>query len=147
MTRRFLARDPGAVSGLLRGQIQADDFIATRRVSAEAIVDQELTARPGIRMPEAVLASSVAQLSFTADPDAASVLAEARHAAAAGLVRPVTSLAGLFDLGPLNTLLRAAGRRPDQLRGPLEEPETVPLRGMAMAAGGGVHFRAGRPAW
>jgi NitT/TauT family transport system substrate-binding protein len=112
VTRRFLARDPGAVSGLLRGQIQADDFIAARRVSAEAIVRQELTARLGSRMPPAVLSSSFAQLSYTADPDAASVLAEARHAAAAGLVRPVTSLAGLFDLGPLNTLLRAAGRRP-----------------------------------
>ena len=109
VTRRFMARDPGAVIGLLRGQIQADDFIATRRVSAQAIVGQELTARLGSRLPQAVLASSFAQLSYTADPDAASILAEARHAAAAGLIKPVRSLAGLFALGPLNRLLRAAG--------------------------------------
>ena len=112
VTRRFLARDPGAVSGLLRGQLQVDDFIAARRVSAEAITGQVLTARLGSRLPQAVLASSFAQLSYTADPDAASVLTEARHAAAAGLVKPVRSVTGLFDLGPLNTLLRAAGRHP-----------------------------------
>lgn len=112
VTRRFLARDPGAVTGLLRGQLQADDFITYRRVSAEAIVQQELTARTGAALPPGVLASSFAQLSFTANPAAASVLAEARHAAAAGLVKPVRSLAGLFDLAPLNQVLRAAHQHP-----------------------------------
>jgi NitT/TauT family transport system substrate-binding protein len=112
VTRRFLARDPGAVTGLLRGQLQADEFITSRRVSAEAIVQQELTARTGAALPPAVLASSFTQLSFTTNPDAVSVLAEARHAAAAGLVKPVRSLAGLFDLVPLNQVLRAAGQHP-----------------------------------
>ena len=112
VTRRFLIRDPGAVSGLLRGQLQADEFITARRVSAEAIVQQELTARLGSALPAGVLASSFAQLSFTGNPDAASVLAEARHAAAAGLVKPVRSLAGLFDLALLNQVSRAAHQRP-----------------------------------
>jgi sulfonate transport system substrate-binding protein len=112
VTRRFLARDPGAVTGLLRGQVQADEFITGRRVSAEAIVQQELTARTGSSLSSGVLASSFAQLSFTGNPHAASVLAEARHAAAAGLLKPVRSLAGLFDLVPLNQVLRAAHQRP-----------------------------------
>jgi len=56
---------------------------------------------------------SAAELTFTNDPLAASVLTEARHAAAAGLLRPLPgSLAGMYDLGPLNTFLRAAGERP-----------------------------------
>ena len=112
VTRRFLAHDPGAVTGLLRGQLQADEFIASRRVSAEAIVQQELTAKVGSALPAGVLASSFTQLSFTENPDAASVLTEAQHAVAAGLVKPVRSLVGLFDMVPLNQVLRAAHQRP-----------------------------------
>jgi hypothetical protein len=38
------------------------------------------------------------------------MLAEARHAAAAGQLKSVGSLAGLFDLDPLNKLLHAVGQ-------------------------------------
>ena len=112
VTRRLLAGDLGAVYGLLKGQLQADDFIAAHRTPAEAAVEQELTARLGAGLAPGVLGASFAQLAFSGDPVAGSVLAEARHAAAAGLIKPVTSLAGLFDLGPLNRVLRAAGRHP-----------------------------------
>ena len=112
VTQQLLSKDPGAVSGLLRGQIQADDFIAGHRVPAEAAVEQELAARTGASLGRGVLAASFAQMSFTSDPDVISVLGEARHAAAAGLIKPVSSVAGLFDLGPLNAVLRASGQRP-----------------------------------
>ena len=62
-------------------------------------------------MRRAVLSSSFAQLSlYTDDPDAASVLAEARHAAAAGMLRPVKSLGSIYRPGSAEH--GAAGRGP-----------------------------------
>jgi NitT/TauT family transport system substrate-binding protein len=52
---------------------------------------------------------SFAQITFTNDPLAATILTETQHSAAAGLLKPTRSLTGLFYLGPLNKLLRAAG--------------------------------------
>jgi NitT/TauT family transport system substrate-binding protein len=112
VTQRMLSKDPGAVTALLEGQLAADDYIAAHPVPAEAAVAQELTARTGTGLGRRVLAASFTQFTFTSDPVTGSVLTEARRAAAAGLIKPVHSLAGLFDLGPLNVLLRAAGRRP-----------------------------------
>jgi len=109
VARRYLSAHPAAVTLLLKGHIQATNFVRTAPASAEAAVNQNLAATAGTGIPPAVLAQSFAQLTFTDDPLAPSMLTEARRAAAAGLLRPVPSLAGLFDLNPLNALLRAAG--------------------------------------
>ena len=55
-----------------------------------------------------MLAESLRYLTFTDDPIASSLAADARHAAAVGLLKPV-NLSGIYDLGPLNELLKAAG--------------------------------------
>ena len=34
---------------------------------------------------------------------------DAQHAASVGLLKPVKGLSGIYDLGPLNRLLKAAG--------------------------------------
>jgi NitT/TauT family transport system substrate-binding protein len=110
VTQRFLSGNPAAVTGLLQGQVQASEFLAANRVSAQAAVGQRLTAL-GDGLPPGVIARSFAQLTFTNDPLARSMLAEARHAAADGLIKPVRSLDGLYDLGPLNNVLKSAGLR------------------------------------
>jgi len=112
VTQRYLSAHPATVTGLLKGQIQAENFITTAPAAAQATVNQELAARQGSRLPAPVLAQSFAQIAFTDDPLAGSITAEARHAASAGLLKPVQSLAGIYDLGTLNKLLRAAGQRP-----------------------------------
>ena len=112
VTQRLLSRDGGAVTALLAGHLQAEKFITAHRAAAEAVVVQQLAAAAGRGMPPALLPASFAQIAFGPDPVASSVLGEARHAAAAGLLKPARSVAGLFDLAPLNTLLRAAGQRP-----------------------------------
>lgn len=104
VTQRFLAGNPAAVTGLLRGQVQAEEFLAANRASAQAAVGQRLTAL-GNGLPPAVIAQSLAQLTFTDDPLPGPLLAEARHAVAAGMLKPVTNLVGLYDLGPLNKVL------------------------------------------
>jgi NitT/TauT family transport system substrate-binding protein len=111
-TTRYLSAHPAAVNDLLKAQIQADTFLVTSRSDAEAEVNSQLAALPSPSLPAAILAQSFAQIAYTDNPLAPSVLAEAQHAATAGLLRPVSSLNGLCDLDPLNTLLRAVGQRP-----------------------------------
>ena len=58
-----------------------------------------------------VLASSFQNLTFTADPIASSLFTSAQHAQDVGLLKPV-DLKGIYDLGPLNELLKADGQPP-----------------------------------
>lgn len=111
-TTRYLSAHPAAVTGLLKAQIQADTFLVASKSDAETEVNTELGLLQGAKLPAAILIKSFAQITYTDNPLAASVLTEAQHAAAAGLLKPVKSLNGLYDLGTLNTLLRAAGQRP-----------------------------------
>lgn len=111
-SRAFLAAHPSLADGVLKGQIQASDLLVTDRPQALADLASELRALTGAATGERRLARAVSGYAYTCDPLAASVLAQARAAAAAGRLRPPGSLAGLYQLGPLNTLLRAAGQRP-----------------------------------
>ena len=111
VTSRYLAAHPAAVTGLLKAQIQAENQLTTTPGSTQAAVNNELGSIQGARLTAPVLAHSFVQIAFTNDPQAGSILAEARHAAAAGLLKPVQDLALLYDLGMLNKLLHAAGQR------------------------------------
>lgn len=111
-TTRYLSGHPAAVSDLLTAQVQAETFLVKNESDAELQFNSELALLQGAKLPAAILTQSFAQIAYTDDPLAASVLAEAQHAAAAGLLKPVSSLNGLYALGALNTILRAAGQRP-----------------------------------
>lgn len=78
------------------------------RVAGRAALAQRLTAI-GSPLPPAIIARSFAQLTLTSDPLTATLLTEAQHAAAAGLIKPITNLTSIYDLGPLNQVLKAAG--------------------------------------
>lgn len=110
VTVRFLTAHPAMVNALLKAHVQATDLLATDRTLAQAAAGIEFTDLFSHNLPAPLLTMSFAQLTFTSDPLAATILAEARRAAMAGLLKPAPSLAGLFDLGPLNKLLRAAGQ-------------------------------------
>jgi NitT/TauT family transport system substrate-binding protein len=109
VTQSFLAAHPAAVSGLLKGQIQANDFIKSSKSAAEAAANTELTSLTSKNLKPSVLSASFAQITFTDDPIASSLETDAQHAASVGLLTPVKNLPSLYDLGPLNTLLKAAG--------------------------------------
>jgi NitT/TauT family transport system substrate-binding protein len=106
VTSTYLRSHAAAVAGLLEGEVQADQFLAGDRVPAEAAFQQRLAAAEGSALPAGVLASSFAQVTFTAALSVPAVLAEVREAAAAGLVRPLADPAGLFDLRELDEVLR-----------------------------------------
>jgi len=110
VTQSFLTAHPSAVSGLLRGQVEANQLIGTNKPAAEAAANVELAAVSGKSLKPSALAASFAQITFTNDPIASSLVTDAQHAVSLGLLKPVTNLSGIFDLGPLNKLLAAAGQ-------------------------------------
>ncbi len=108
VTQSFLKAHPAAVSGLLKGQIQANGYINAHGPAAARAANAELTKLLGKGLAPDVLAQSLTHLTFTDDPIASSLATDAQHAVAVGLLKPV-SLTGIYDLGPLNALLKAAG--------------------------------------
>src|SRR6202451_940415 len=109
VTQAFLTAHPSAVNGLLKGQIEANSFINSNKASAETAANAELTTLTSKGLKTPVLAASFAQITFTNDPIASSLATDAKHAVSVGLLSPVKNLPSLYDLGPLNKLLAAAG--------------------------------------
>jgi NitT/TauT family transport system substrate-binding protein len=112
VTSTFLVHHAAVVSRLLRGQIQAEQYLDSDPGPADRAVGVRLAALQPPAVPFTVLSQAFTQIGITEDPMPASLLAEAQHAAAEGLLGPVPDLGGLIDLGPLNTQLRASGFRP-----------------------------------
>ena len=108
VTQPFLKAHPAIVSDLLKGQIEANDYIAKDPSAAQAAANTELTALTGKGLSSSVLPAAFKEITFTNDPDASSLSTDAQQAKAVGLLTS-TNLTGIFDLGPLNQLLKAAG--------------------------------------
>jgi NitT/TauT family transport system substrate-binding protein len=111
VSQSFLAAHASVVSDLLKGQIEANDYIKSNSAAAETAANAELTTLLGKGLKSSVLAASFQQITFTDDPIASSLATDAAHAKAVGLLKPV-NLSGIYDLGPLNKLLAAAGESP-----------------------------------
>ena len=109
VSQSFLAAHPSVVTGLLKANIQAINFIHQNTAAAETAANAELTALTGKGLKSAVLPLAFKQITFTNDPIASSLATDAKHAEAVGLLKPV-SLTGIYDLGPLNALLKADGQ-------------------------------------
>ncbi len=109
VTQKFLSASPAAVSGLLKGQVQATDFINKSKSAAETAANAELSTLTSKSLKPNVLAGAFSQITFTDDPIASSLLTDAQHAVSVGLLKPVKNLSAIYDLTPLNTLLKADG--------------------------------------
>jgi NitT/TauT family transport system substrate-binding protein len=108
VTQSFLSAHPAIVADLVKAQVEANDFIKSNPSAAEADANAELAAYTGKPLKTSIVAASFKEITFTDDPDAASLTADATQAVSVGLLKPV-SLSGIFDLGPLNQVLAAAG--------------------------------------
>ena len=108
VTQSFLKDHASVVNGLLKGQIEANDYINANGQAAAQAANTELTELLGKGLDPNILTKSLTFLTFTNDPIASSLKADAQHAVAVGLLKPV-NLNGIYDLGPLNKLLKAAG--------------------------------------
>src|SRR5215469_5736279 len=110
VTQSFLKAHPSTVNGLLKGQIQANSYINSDPSAAASAANAELTKLLGKGLKPNVLSAALKYITFTNDPIASSLTTDAQHAVAVGLLSPVKNLPGIYDLGPLNALLKAAGQ-------------------------------------
>ena len=108
VTQKFLAAHPDVVSDLLKANIQAENYIKSNPTDAQTSANTELTTLSGKGIKASVLPDAFKEIVFTNDPDASSLTTDAAQAKAVGLLTS-TNLNGIFDLGPLNKLLQAAG--------------------------------------
>jgi NitT/TauT family transport system substrate-binding protein len=109
VTQTFLSKYPDTVKKLLQGQLKSIDYIASNKSDAEAAANAQLASLSGKPLKDAVLQAAFSDLSFTNDPIATSLYTGAQHAEDVGLLKTV-DLKGIYDLDPLNDLLKADGK-------------------------------------
>ena len=109
VSQDFLKKYPGTVKKLLQGHLKALDYIKNDNADAQKAANAQIAALSGKPLKDNILTAAFGNLSFTADPIASSLFTSAQHAQDVGLLKPV-DLKGIYDLGPLNELLKAAGQ-------------------------------------
>ncbi len=109
-TQSYISSNPTVISDLLKGQIEANSYIAGNQSAAETAANAELASLSGKSLKTPILQGAFGQVTFTNDPIASSLITDADHAVAVGLLSPVKNLSAIYDLGPLNKLLAAAGQ-------------------------------------
>ena len=87
-TQSFIAKNPTVISDLLKGQIEANSFIASDKSAAETAANAELATLSGKSLKPDILAAAFAQVTFTNDPIASSLITDASHAVSVGLLSP-----------------------------------------------------------
>ena len=106
----YLEQYPGTVTALLKGLIDAEDAIAKDPAAAQTTTNAALQKLSGKPIDPAVLKTAWSNVEFTVDPIASSLVEGAKHAQAVGLLTGTVDLKGLYDLAPLNALLKADGK-------------------------------------
>ncbi len=100
VTSRYLAAGPVAIRNLLNAQRIACQQLAARPAATRAAAARALATIAGTRIPAASLTAAFAHLTCTTSPGTRSITAQAKLAAAGGIIRPVTTYAGLYDTRP-----------------------------------------------
>lgn len=105
----FLKAHPDVVHRLLEAQVDANDFIAAHPAQAQADADAQIAAITGKPLKQSVVTAAWSDMTFTDNPIASSLLTDASRAAALGFPKASSNLVDVFDLGPLNQVLKAKG--------------------------------------
>ncbi|MFY9586371.1 MAG: ABC transporter substrate-binding protein [Actinomycetota bacterium] len=107
----FLREHGDVVENFLRGHVATVDYANENPEDAKTIVNGSLEKITGKALKTEVIDEAWKNLIFTIDPVASSLRASAKDAEAVGLLDRV-DLEGIYDLKPLNAVLKAL-RRPD----------------------------------
>jgi NitT/TauT family transport system substrate-binding protein len=107
----FLDEHPDVVEAFLEGHIAAVQAIEDDPDGSAAAANDHIEALTSRPLSDEVLAASFANLRFTFDPIAASLVESAADAEEVGLLDPV-DLDGIYDLELLNALLERQGLEP-----------------------------------
>lgn len=109
VSQKFLDQHPDVVEAVLRGSVNTNKWINANPDEAKASANAALKTLSGKELPADVIDPAWKSIQFTDDPLAATLDAEAQHAVKAGLLDE-PDLTGIYDLKPLNKILKAAGK-------------------------------------
>lgn len=109
VSQEFLDEHPKVVEAVLRGSVKTNQWIKDNPDKAKASANAALKEASGKELPAEVIDPAWKSIRTTDDPLAATLDSEAKHAVKAGLLEK-PDLKGIYDLGPLNKVLKAEGR-------------------------------------
>ncbi|WP_328420708.1 ABC transporter substrate-binding protein [Streptomyces sp. NBC_00443] len=107
--QEFLKEHPDVVEAVLRGSVKTNEWINANRDKAKASANKALEELSGKPLPAEVIDPAWKSITFLDDPLAATLDSEAEHAVKAGLLEE-PGLKGIYDLTPLNKVLKADGQ-------------------------------------
>ncbi|MDX3311009.1 aliphatic sulfonate ABC transporter substrate-binding protein [Streptomyces sp. NPDC054884] len=109
VSQKFLKEHPDVVEAVLRGSVKTNEWINANPDKAKASANAALKKLSGKALPAEILDPAWKSIAFLDDPLAATLDTEAQHAVKAGLLdKP--DLKGIYDLRPLDKVLKAAGK-------------------------------------
>ncbi|MEV7084660.1 aliphatic sulfonate ABC transporter substrate-binding protein [Streptomyces sp. NPDC093085] len=109
VSQKFLKEHPDVVEAFLRGSVKTNEWIHAHDAEAKATANEALKKLSGKALPADVLDPAWKSIKITDDPLAATLRSEADHAVKAGLLKK-PDLAGIYDVAPLNKVLKAEGK-------------------------------------
>jgi NitT/TauT family transport system substrate-binding protein len=109
---QYLETHPDEVRAWLDAHVGVTKWLLDHPVEAQRIVNEEVGKLTGKPMADGVLANAWSRMRPTWDPIAPSLVASARAAYEAGFLKEKPDLSGIYDLAPLNQVLRSRGLAP-----------------------------------
>ncbi|MEU4654074.1 aliphatic sulfonate ABC transporter substrate-binding protein [Streptomyces sp. NPDC023723] len=108
VSQTFLKEHPDVVEAVLRGSVKTNKWINANPDAAKASANKALEKLSGKALPAEVIDPAWKSITFLDDPLASTLDTEAEHAVKAGLLEQ-PNLKGIYDLAPLNKVLKAEG--------------------------------------
>ncbi|MFJ9831098.1 aliphatic sulfonate ABC transporter substrate-binding protein [Streptomyces sp. NPDC101169] len=109
VSQKFLKEHPDVVEAVLRGSVKTNEWIDANPDKAKASANKALADLSGKALPADVIDPAWKSITFLDDPLASTLGTEAKHAVTAGLLDQ-PDLKGIYDLKPLNKVLKAEGK-------------------------------------
>ncbi|MEU3554810.1 aliphatic sulfonate ABC transporter substrate-binding protein [Streptomyces fragilis] len=109
VSQKFLAEHPKAVEAVLRASVKTNAWIGAHPAEAKEAANAQLEEDSGKALPAEILDPAWESITVTDDPLAATLESQAAHAVDAGLLES-PELDGIYDLRPLNAVLKKAGK-------------------------------------
>lgn len=108
VSKKFLDAHRDVVKNLIKGSVQANDWINKNPEDAQKVVNEALGRITGKPLDAKLTAAAWPSLKFLDDPIASSLRDGATHAIEIGLLKPV-DLKDIYDLSLLNEVLKEKG--------------------------------------
>jgi len=112
VTTQFLKDHPDLVKAWLRAHVEVTQWELANPDQAKQIANDEIKRLTGKALPKEVIDGAWSRMRITYDPISASLYQSAEAAYAAGFLKDKPDLAGIYDLTPLNEVLKEKGLPP-----------------------------------